>query len=97
MGSRATVTPLGRGLTKAAGLLAGYGVRENLEKAYTWLIREYRPGDNIFIFGFSRGAFTARALAGLLYTVGLIRSGSEELGPVCRQALHQESKQVVLG
>lgn len=81
MGSRATVTPLGRVLTKAAGLLAGYGIRENLEKAYIWLIREYRPGDNIFIFGFSRGAFTARALAGLLSHVGLLRPGSEELAP----------------
>ncbi|KZP04114.1 hypothetical protein FIBSPDRAFT_1011984 [Athelia psychrophila] len=53
----------------------------NLEKviigAYRWLSNQYREGDKIFLFGFSRGAFQARALAGMVETVGLILPGNE--------------------
>jgi uncharacterized protein (DUF2235 family) len=41
-------------------------MRANLADAYTYLMQTYQPGDRIFIFGFSRGAYTARALAGML-------------------------------
>jgi uncharacterized protein (DUF2235 family) len=44
-------------------------------------MQAYEPGDRIFIFGFSRGAYTARALAGMLHVAGLIRSGAENLVP----------------
>jgi uncharacterized protein (DUF2235 family) len=50
-----------------------------LGEAYIYLMRNYTPGDRIYIFGFSRGAYTARALAGLLTAVGLFRPGSENL------------------
>ena len=49
--------------------------------AYRFLMRYYQEGDNIFIFGFSRGAYTARAVAGMLYKVGLLTQGNEELIP----------------
>ncbi|KZP16511.1 hypothetical protein FIBSPDRAFT_831766 [Athelia psychrophila] len=53
----------------------------NLEKviigAYRWLSNHYREGDKIFLFGFSRGAFQVRALAGMIETVGLILPGNE--------------------
>ena len=62
MGARATVTQLGQALTRVAGLVAGYGIRDNIEEAYTWLSRQYQKGDQIYVFGFSRGAYTARAL-----------------------------------
>jgi uncharacterized protein (DUF2235 family) len=39
----------------------------------------YRPGDRIFVFGFSRGAFTARALSGMSYRAGLMRPGAENV------------------
>jgi uncharacterized protein (DUF2235 family) len=81
MGSRAAVSELGRAATRALGLVAGYGIRDNIEEAYTWLSATYRPGDQIFVFGFSRGAYTARALTGMLRTVGLLRPGSENLVP----------------
>jgi uncharacterized protein (DUF2235 family) len=48
---------------------------------YRFLMRYYCPGDRIFIFGFSRGAYTARALAAMLYRVGLLSKGNEELVP----------------
>ena len=44
--------------------------------AYEWLIENYNDGDEIFIFGFSRGAFTARSLAGLVAIDGILRAGS---------------------
>jgi uncharacterized protein (DUF2235 family) len=40
----------------------GQGLDENIRLAYEWLIENYKDGDEIFIFGFSRGAFTARSL-----------------------------------
>ena len=47
--------------------------RGNLQEAYTFLINHWNPGDEIYIFGFSRGAYTARAMAGLLCQIGVIR------------------------
>ncbi|KZP19863.1 hypothetical protein FIBSPDRAFT_743247 [Athelia psychrophila] len=49
--------------------------------AYRWLSDQYGEGDKIFLFGFARGAFQVRALAGMIETVGLMRSGSEEQIP----------------
>lgn len=57
----------------------GLGMRANLTQAYTWLMQHYQPNDEIYIFGFSRGAYTARALAGMLIRPGLLRPGSENL------------------
>jgi uncharacterized protein (DUF2235 family) len=51
----------------------GYGLSENIREAYRWLMEYYNPGDEIFIFGFSRGAFTARSLAGIISRCGLLR------------------------
>lgn len=81
MGARGAVTGLGKRLTRVTGLVVGYGVRENIEEAYTFLVRHYRADDRIFVFGFSRGAYTARALTGMLRTVGLLRPGAENLVP----------------
>lgn len=81
MGARGAFTPAGRALSRAAGLVAGFGIKDNLEEAYTFLMRHYRRGDRIFVFGFSRGAYTARALTGMLRTVGLLRPGAENLVP----------------
>jgi len=74
-------TPIGRRVTKLAGLAFGYGLRTNLGEAYTYLMQNYHDGDKLFVFGFSRGAYTARALAGLLKAAGLLRAGSENLVP----------------
>ncbi|MFB7236577.1 DUF2235 domain-containing protein [Streptomyces sp. NPDC056269] len=70
-----------RKLSRLLGLAFGAGLKENLAEAYTYLMHHYEPGDRIFLFGFSRGAYTARALAGLLKAVGLLRPGSENLVP----------------
>ncbi|MEV0937768.1 DUF2235 domain-containing protein [Streptomyces phaeochromogenes] len=70
-----------RKLSKFLGLAFGSGLRTNLAEAYTYLMHHYEPGDRIFLFGFSRGAYTTRALGGLLKSVGLLRPGSENLIP----------------
>jgi len=81
MGARGAVTRPGKALTRAAGLVLGFGIKDNIEDAYTFLMHHYQPGDRIFVFGFSRGAYTARALTGMLRTVGLLRPGADNLVP----------------
>ena len=54
------------------GLATGAGLDENVLDAYRFLCLAYRPGDRIFLFGFSRGAYTARVLAGFIHMVGLL-------------------------
>ncbi|CAE6363194.1 unnamed protein product [Rhizoctonia solani] len=49
--------------------------------AYRWLSDHYQPGDQIFLFGFSRGAYQVRTLAGMIHTVGLIYPGNQEQIP----------------
>lgn len=61
------------------GLAMGSGFMQNIEDAYRFLMLNYKTGDKIYLFGFSRGAFTVRALAGMLYSVGLLYPGSENL------------------
>lgn len=79
MGARGAWTTWGQKFTRLLGLIFGFGIKENLEEALTFLIRNYQPGDKVFVFGFSRGAFTARGLSGLTYRAGVMRQGSENL------------------
>lgn len=51
----------------------GEGLSRNVLDAYRFLIDTYEPGDELFLFGFSRGAFTARSLAGLVRNSGILR------------------------
>lgn len=64
------------------GLMTGWGLDQNVKEAYRFLVENYDSGkrkgtkggerDRIFIFGFSRGAYSARVLAGFIHAVGLI-------------------------
>ncbi len=77
----AALTNVARKLTKLLGLAFGYGLENDIRDLYTFLMRNYQPGDNLYLFGFSRGAYTVRAVASLLYMYGLIREGHEPLVP----------------
>lgn len=79
--SPAAWTPFARTISRYAGLLFGAGLRQNLGEAYTYLMSAYEEGDKVFVFGFSRGAYNARALCGLLEVCGLLRKGEENLVP----------------
>jgi uncharacterized protein (DUF2235 family) len=54
------------------GLATGYGLDDKVLQSYQFLVHNYREGDHIYLFGFSRGAYTVRVLAGLIHKVGLI-------------------------
>ena len=61
---------------RLSGGMFGAGLSENVRSGYRWLTENYDRGDEIYIFGFSRGAFTARSLAGLIARCGLLAPNS---------------------
>lgn len=54
------------------GLATGWGLDDGILRAYRFIAENYHEGDRIYLFGFSRGAYTARAVAGLINGIGLI-------------------------
>jgi uncharacterized protein (DUF2235 family) len=54
------------------GGLTGAGLDRSITDGYSWLVQRFRRGDRISVFGFSRGAYTARSLAGMIGRVGLV-------------------------
>lgn len=64
------------GVNGLLGGIVGYGLRKNIVEAYKWLVEEYEPDAEVFIFGFSRGAYTARSLAGFIAKCGILRVGA---------------------
>ncbi|KZP32685.1 hypothetical protein FIBSPDRAFT_722414 [Athelia psychrophila] len=70
---------------QSLGNIVDLAIAWNFEKvllgAYRWLSEHYKPGDRIFLFGFSRGAFQVRALAGMIEKVGLLYEGNEKQIP----------------
>jgi hypothetical protein len=54
---------------------AGVGLASSVKSCYRFLVNNYQPGDEILLFGFSRGAYVVRSLAGLIGLVGLLRKG----------------------
>jgi len=81
MEAAGALTTVTRKLTKLAGQAIGYGLAGDIRDAYVFLMNHFEPGDRVFLFGFSRGAYTARAVASLLRMYGLIRKGNEPLVP----------------
>lgn len=67
------VTKIGATLYRWAGLAFGVGLVENVVQAYREMVCNYEPGDQLFLFGFSRGAYTVRVLAGVLENYGLLK------------------------
>lgn len=59
---------------RLTGGILGWGLGRNIRRAYKFLSRNYLPGAEIFIFGFSRGAYTARSLVGYLGSSGLLKA-----------------------
>ena len=81
------LTTLARKTTKLLGMAFGYGLADDIRNAYVFLTRTYRAGDKLFMFGFSRGAYTVRAVASLLHLYGLIRPDNEPLVPYATRML----------
>lgn len=65
------------GLDTLTGGAFGSGMSQNVRALYRFLVYNYEPGDELYFFGFSRGAFTVRTLAGFLNRVGLLEKDDE--------------------
>jgi Uncharacterized alpha/beta hydrolase domain (DUF2235) len=85
---------VGTTMVKAINLIAGatgLGVGDNIRAAYMNLAKNYVPGDEIFLFGFSRGAFSARSLSGFIGACGLLKR--ESLGAIYKAwSFYREAK-----
>jgi uncharacterized protein (DUF2235 family) len=70
----------------------GAGLAENIIEAYNFIVLNWQPGDEIFCFGFSRGAYTARAVAGLVTDIGVIQPNDMQYFPEVYRAYMSNSK-----
>lgn len=70
VGSGNTTAKLFAQADRILGGACGIGIDNNIEAAYRFLSLNYEPGDEIYLFGFSRGAYTVRSLAGLIRSSG---------------------------
>lgn len=75
------LSPLRRRVTRVLGLALGAYLENDIRDAYVFLMQNYQVGDKVFFFGFSRGAYTVRAVGSLLRMYGLLRLGNEALVP----------------
>ena len=62
-----------RKLERMRGGGFGLGISGNIKEGYKFLVNNYEPGDGIYIFGFSRGAYSARSLAGMIHNIGILK------------------------
>ena len=58
---------------RAIGGATGRGLHKNIVDDYRYIVQNYAPGDEIYLFGFSRGAYTVRSLCGLIYNCGILK------------------------
>jgi uncharacterized protein (DUF2235 family) len=72
IGSRDPWMRLKQNAKAVFGLTTGYGLDDDILGAYRFVAEQFEAGDQIFLFGFSRGAYTIRALAGFIHMVGLL-------------------------
>ena len=70
-------------------------LNEHVCDGYRFLMRFYRPGDQIYIFGFSRGSYTARVLSAMIHKVGLLSEGNEEMIPFAWDMFMKESEPTI--
>ena len=66
-------------IAKLFGGAFGWGLKKNIKDCYRFLCNNYKQGNSIYLFGFSRGAYTVRSLAGLIYKCGLLKKGRNKL------------------
>jgi uncharacterized protein (DUF2235 family) len=70
---------LGTGFRKVTGNLAGTGISKNIRECYRFIFDNFEAGDDIFLFGFSRGATTVRSLSGFIHLFGILPKARPEL------------------
>lgn len=80
-------TKTGSWLGRTAGLAFGYRLQDDIADAYRFLMNNYEEGDRVYIFGFSRGAYTARVVSAMLHLYGLAMRGNDPLVPYAVEML----------
>ena len=70
---------LGTGWRKFTGNIGGMGISRNIQQCYRFIFDQYEAGDNIFLFGFSRGAATIRSLSSFIHYFGILPKSRPEL------------------
>lgn len=93
-GAAALTAPV-RFVQKQLGAITGRGITVNLAECYEFIINHYRPGDRIFLIGFSRGAYTVRALADLIRLCGIPTRTPEGPVPLFRKAIRDIADEAV--
>lgn len=81
MAAPEAISKAAKWVTWRFGLAFGYGLTRNVCEAYAYLMDHYLAGDRVFVFGFSRGAYTVRVLAAMLHKVGLLERGADNQIP----------------
>ena len=77
-----TIGLLDKMVASVSGMgITSEGLNDNVREAYRYLMACYEPADQVYLFGYSRGAHTVRVLAGILHKCGLLTKGSENLLP----------------
>lgn len=71
----------GGGIDRLTGGAFGHGIEDNVRELYRFILYNYAPGDELYLFGFSRGAFTVRTLAGFMKMVGLVQKDDDYFIP----------------
>ena len=90
------ITAVNRAVSKLLASVTGRGITTNIADCYEFIINHYRPGDRIWLFGFSRGAYTARSIATVLRLCGVpTRSPDGDL-PRFRAGVREIAEQAVL-
>jgi len=80
-------TKTGGWIARTAGLAFAYGLQDDVADAYRFLMNTYRGGDRVYVFGFSRGAYTARVLCAMLHLYGLPMPANDPLVPYAVEML----------
>jgi uncharacterized protein (DUF2235 family) len=92
MGAPAAGNKISKAWSTVMGLAFGAGFVANVGDAYRYLMNVFEDGDHVFLFGFSRGAYTVRALAGVLHMFGLLCPGNEGLIPYITRLYAQKTR-----
>jgi uncharacterized protein (DUF2235 family) len=65
------------GLDRLGGGMLGFGLERNVRDLYRFIVYNWEPGDELYLFGFSRGSYTIRVLAGFMERIGLVQKSDE--------------------
>lgn len=92
MGAPTASNRLSKLWSVVSGLAFGAGLLDNVADAYRYLMEVFEEGDRVFLFGFSRGAYTVRVLGGVLHMFGLLCPGNDGLIPYITRMYAKKSR-----